>query len=87
MTTFEYAVTYEFETRAPLTHRGTVEASSAAPASARAHREARKVLHPRGWSSCVCVLSQVASGGPSSGGDGNRRDEYRFPPSHTPDPA
>jgi len=42
--TVGYAVTFEFDTRAPLTHRGTVVASSGATCVARAVREAQKVL-------------------------------------------
>jgi hypothetical protein len=51
-----YAVTFEFETQPPLTHRGTVAASSAATCVARATREAQKALRPVRWSSAVCVL-------------------------------
>lgn len=51
-----YSVTFEFDTRAPLTHRGTVLGSSGATCVARATREAQKALKPSGWSSMVCVL-------------------------------
>lgn len=54
--TIKYAVTFEFETRAPLTHRGTVAASSGATCVARAVREAQRVLRPVNWTSLVCVL-------------------------------
>ena len=55
--TVGYAVTFEFDTRAPLlTHRGTVAASSGATCVARAVREAQKVLRPVNWSSLNCVL-------------------------------
>lgn len=54
--TVNYAVTFEFDTRAPLTHRGTVAASSGATCVARATREAQKALRPVNWSSMVCVL-------------------------------
>ena len=51
-----YSVTFEFDTRAPLTHRGTVAGSSGATCVARATRLAQKALRPVGWSSMVCVL-------------------------------
>ena len=54
--TVRYAVTFEFEARAPVTHRGTVVASSAATCGARAMREAQRALRPVNWSSVVCVL-------------------------------
>jgi hypothetical protein len=54
--TVRYAVTFEFDTRAPLTHRGTVAASGPATCFARAVREAQKVLRPREWSSVSAVL-------------------------------
>jgi hypothetical protein len=52
----QYAVTFEFEQRPPMTHRGTVLASSGATCVARAVRAAQKALRPVGWSSLVCVL-------------------------------
>lgn len=54
--TVRYSVTFEFDTRAPLTHRGTVAGTAAATCVARATRNAQKALRPVGWSSCVCVL-------------------------------
>jgi len=51
-----YAVTFEFTERAPLTHRGTVAASSAATCVSRAVRAAQRAVHPVAWSSVVCVL-------------------------------
>lgn len=51
-----YSVTFEFETKPPLTHRGVVVASSAATCVARATRESQKVLKPVAWSSLTCVL-------------------------------
>lgn len=51
-----YSVTFEFETRPPQTHRGTVVASQVATCVARATREAQKALKPSHWSSMVCVL-------------------------------
>ncbi len=52
----KYAVTFEFETLAPLTHRGTVEASQVGTCVRRAVQQAQKALQPRNWSSMVCVL-------------------------------
>jgi hypothetical protein len=51
-----YAVTFEFETRAPETHRGAIAGSSAATCASRATREAQRALRPKGWSSVCCVL-------------------------------
>lgn len=51
-----YSVTFEFETRVALTHRGVIAGSSGATCVARATREAQKVLRPVGWSSMVCCL-------------------------------
>jgi len=52
----KYSVTFEFDSRSPMTHRGTVVASQVATCVARATREAKKALRPSGWSSLVCVL-------------------------------
>jgi hypothetical protein len=54
--TVHYAVTFEFDLRAPITHKGTVSASSAATCVARAVREAQKAAKPVAWTSVVCVL-------------------------------
>ncbi len=51
-----YAVTFEFETRPPLTHRGTVAGTSTATCVARAVRTAQRALHPVAWSTMNCVL-------------------------------
>lgn len=51
-----YRVTFEFETRSPLTHRGTVAGSTGATCVARATRQALRAVRPVGWSSMVCVL-------------------------------
>lgn len=51
-----YVVTFEFDTRAPVTHRGTVAGGSGATCVARATRIAQKALRPVGWSSMVCCL-------------------------------
>jgi hypothetical protein len=54
--TVTYAVTFEFDTRPPVTHRGTVAASQVATCVARATRMAKKALRPVGWTSLVVVL-------------------------------
>lgn len=54
--TVRYSITYEFDTRPPVTHHGMVTATTAATCMARAAREAQRTLSPRGWSSMVCVL-------------------------------
>ncbi len=54
--TVQYAVTFEFETRAPLTHRGTVTARREHVCAARAIKTARVALRPVNWTSLVCVL-------------------------------
>jgi hypothetical protein len=51
-----YSVTFEFDLRPPLTHRGTVEATGIAAATARAARAAHKTLRPINWTSAVVVL-------------------------------
>lgn len=52
----EYAVTFEFPLRPPVTFRGTVQGSTASVCASRATKAAQKALTPIGWSSCVCVL-------------------------------
>ncbi len=54
--TYAYSVTFEYETRSPDTHRGTVTASTEGPAARRALSLARKALRPVGPRSIVCVL-------------------------------
>ena len=56
-----YAVTFEFDTKAPMTHRGTIAASQVPTCFARAVRDAKKALRPGSWSSCVCVLLERLS--------------------------
>lgn len=71
-----YAVTFEFETRPPITHRGTVVAASGATCVARAVRSAQTALRPKNWTSLVCVLleryeapsAEVPSGAESGAG-------------------
>jgi hypothetical protein len=54
--TCRYAVTFEFETRAPMTARGVIAGGRAATCVARATRKAQEALRPVGWSSMLCVL-------------------------------
>jgi len=52
----KYSVSFEFDLKPALTHRGVVEAGNGATCCARATREAQKALRPKSWSSMVCVL-------------------------------
>jgi hypothetical protein len=54
--TVRYAVTFEFDTRPPLTARGTVAASSEGTCVRRAVQEAKRALRPINWSSVSAVL-------------------------------
>ena len=58
--TVQYAVTFEFESRPAVTHRGTVGASSGATCVARATRIAQRALRPVNWTSLVCVAPGAA---------------------------
>jgi hypothetical protein len=62
--TVKYSATFEFEVQAPITHRGTVVASSMPTCFARAAREAVKAYPGLRWSSMVIVLlERVADAG------------------------
>ena len=54
--TVQYVVTFEFDTKAPLTHRGTVTACEVPTCASKAVKQARKALQPSRWASVVCVL-------------------------------
>ena len=54
--TVRYAVTWEYATRAPETHRGTITAGQPHTCMAGAVKAAKKALRPREWTSVVCVL-------------------------------
>jgi hypothetical protein len=54
--TVRYSVTFEFDSRPGLCHRGIVKGGRAETCVARATREARTTLKPVGWASVVCVL-------------------------------
>lgn len=58
MTTFSLAISYEYESKAPLTWRGTVNATTPATALHRGEREARKTLKPGSWASMVAVVTR-----------------------------
>jgi len=65
-----YAVTFEFETRPPVTHRGTLEAGKVWTLAHRAVEEASLALHPINWISFVCVVLErlpAEADGPFSG--------------------
>lgn len=51
-----YSVTFEFETRPPVTLKGTVEGGRASTCASRAIQLAQKALTPVNWTSAVCVL-------------------------------
>jgi len=69
--TATYAVTFEFETRPPLTLRGAVSASGMPTLVARAARTAMREAGRQTWSSVVVVIQRA---NPSSeNADGARR--------------
>lgn len=53
--TLKYAVSFEFEMRPPVTHRGEVTASSPSAAARRAVLAAQTALRPVNWSSFLFV--------------------------------
>ncbi len=59
--TVKFAVTFEFETQPPLTHRGTVSGSSAATVVKRALKEAMGVHKGVSWTSLNIVLLERLS--------------------------
>jgi hypothetical protein len=73
--TVRYAVTFEFDTRPPMTHRGTVAGGRAATCVARAAKQAQKTLKPVNWTSVVCVLlerlDEVDAGISARAGEGD----------------
>ena len=54
--TWQYAVSWEFDVRPVLTHKGTVTASSYGNLVARATKAAQKACRPVNARSVVCVL-------------------------------
>ena len=76
--TIRYAVTFEFPTRPPLTHRGWVTASQVGTCARKALEEAQAILRPRQWSSCVFVALERSGVGESEtedGAEGNTGEE------------
>lgn len=57
--TVTYSVTFEFDQRPPLTHTGTITAGQASTCFARAAREAKRALKPRGWTSIVILVAKT----------------------------
>ncbi len=64
-----YSVTFEFDTRPGLCHRGIVEGGRAATCVARATREAQTALKPINWASVVCVLLERLDDAPEEADD------------------
>lgn len=54
--TVNYSATFEFDLKPPMTHRGTVTATSMPTCLARAGRAAMKVFPKTKWTSMVVVL-------------------------------
>ena len=49
-------VTFEFQLKAPLTWKGTIEGIAASTVISRAVRVAKKELRPNNWSSLIVVI-------------------------------
>jgi len=75
--TATYAVTFEFETKPPLTLRGEVSASGMPTLVARAARTAMREAGRQMWSSVVVVIERVT---PSSEIDDDARRTNRARP-------
>lgn len=56
---WEWAVTFEYETRQPDTLRGTATSGTGRGTAARAAREAQKAIKPRGWISMVVLVAKA----------------------------
>lgn len=65
----KYSVSFEFDSRPTLTHRGIVAGGRAATCVARATREAHQALRPINWSSMVCVLLERLDQAPEEADD------------------
>lgn len=60
---FRYAVTFKFDTRPSLTHRGEVEGSSFGAMAHKATRAAYRALHPiKVGSMVVCLVERLETG-------------------------
>ena len=64
--TVGYSVTFEFPTRSPLTHRGTVSAGQAQTLASKAVKAARTALRPVAWSSFIVCLDKGAFQAPTA---------------------
>ena len=67
-----YAVTFEFDTHPPITHRGTGAAATMPTCFARAAREAARAHPGVRWSSLTCALLErvdATTAGPLAGQD------------------
>lgn len=53
-----YSVTFEFEERQPVTHKGVVKAGGTHTCVSRATKEAQKALRPINWTSMVCCVTE-----------------------------
>ena len=58
MNRWRYAVTLEFETKPPTTHRGEVETIGVHTAAKLAVQRAKRALRPTRWTSVVCLLER-----------------------------
>jgi hypothetical protein len=67
--TATYAVTFEFETRPPLTLRGQVSASGMPTLLARAARTAMRDAGRQTWSSVVVVIERDATRAEATDGE------------------
>jgi len=56
---FRFAVTFEFPTLAPETHRGELAVPNARLAARRALEATQKAFPNRRWQSCVILLEQA----------------------------
>lgn len=90
--TVRYSVTFEFDSAAPITHRGTVAASTMPTCFARAARSAARAHPSLHWSSMVVVLlervpdaTEASTARPAVGrlvGDKGGTNPVRLEPSH-----
>ena len=55
----DYSVTFEFDIRAPVTDKGTVETGSVYTCASRAVKLAKQRLKPHSWGSVVVVLTRT----------------------------
>jgi hypothetical protein len=75
----KYAVTFEFDTRPPVTTRGTVAAFAASTCTRLAVKEAQTLLRPVNWTSMVCVLLERVSEGEDVSEEVDESDSLKQP--------